>query len=147
MTKVFAPVSGVLNPVEDANDRVFSAKMLGNGVAIQPFDSIVYSPCDGTVRSLYPDGHAFVIENDACEIMVHIGIDTFELNGECFTPLRRKGDRVFAGDPIVQVDYDYMEELGYATDTMVVAMDKSDIEINDSEYGKYIEVGEWIFNF
>ncbi len=145
MVDILAPVSGVLKPIDEVKDKVFSERMLGDGVAIHPFESMVYAPCDGFLTSIYPDGHAFVIEQESIRIMVHIGIDTFELEGECFENLRKEGDKIFAGDPIVEVDYDYMSELGYSTDTMIVVMDKPYIPEARACSGRHVEVEDLLF--
>lgn len=146
MTDVLAPVSGVIKPINEVNDKVFSERILGDGVAIHPFESLVYAPCDGILTSLYPDGHAFVIEQDNLRVLVHIGIDTFELEGECFENLRREGDRIFAGDPIVEVDYDYMLELGYCTDTMIIVLNNFMIEQARTSSGRHVEVQDILFS-
>ncbi len=145
MVDILAPVSGLLKPIDEVQDKVFSDRLLGDGVAIHPFESMVYAPCDGVLTSIYPDGHAFVIEQDTVRIMVHIGIDTIDLKGECFENLRKEGDRIFAGDPIVEVDYDYMSELGYCTDTMIVVLDKPQIPEARSCSGRYVEVEDLLF--
>ena len=145
MVDVLAPVSGVLKPINEVNDEVFSTRMLGDGLAIHPFESMVFAPCDGVLSSIYPDGHAFVIDQGSVRIMVHIGIDTVELEGECFENLRKEGDRVFAGDPIVEVDYDYMVELGYSCDTIVVVLDKFMIPQARDCSGKHVDVKDLLF--
>lgn len=102
---LLAPVTGRLVPLETLDDPVFSQRLIGDGAAIRPEDGMVRSPCDGTIATVFPTGHALSITaaND-CTIAIHIGLDTVELNGQGFRPLVSKGDRVASGQPLVEFD-------------------------------------------
>ncbi len=104
--ELLAPLSGRVVSLEEVPDQVFSEKMLGDGVAIDPDeDGLVVALCDGDLVALFPTGHAFGIRgHKGIEVLVHIGIETVALEGEGFTPIASAGRRVKAGDPIVRFD-------------------------------------------
>ena len=119
--KITAPVNGELIPLSEVKDGVFSEKVMGDGFAVIPEDGTVYAPLSGLAESVFPTGHAVGISTkDGIECIVHIGLDTVNLNGEGFEPLIRQGDRVKAGQPIVKFDKQLLEEKGYNLVTMVV---------------------------
>ncbi|MDD5406338.1 MAG: PTS glucose transporter subunit IIA [Sulfurovaceae bacterium] len=103
-TAIYAPVAGEIIDLGDVPDEVFSAKMAGDGIAIKPSENIFCSPIDGTLTKVFPTNHAFVVSNNGLEVIVHIGIDTVELNGNGFTRLVNEGTSVKAGDSIIQID-------------------------------------------
>ncbi|QTX33851.1 PTS glucose transporter subunit IIA [Aminithiophilus ramosus] len=101
-----APLSGQIVSLDDVPDPVFSARLVGDGVAIDPDgDGLVVAPCDGELVVLFPTGHAFGIKSpEGVEILVHIGIETVSLRGEGFTCLASRGDFLKAGDPVVRFE-------------------------------------------
>ena len=102
-------------------DEVFSKKILGDGFAVIPTNGNIYSPSDGTVTDVTDSLHAYCITtDDGLEILVHIGIDTVELKGECFTPLVKQGDKIKRGEALAYADIEGIHEKGYNSTTMVV---------------------------
>ena len=90
--KVLAPLSGQIWPLERVPDPVFAQKLVGDGLSIDPTDSIVLAPCDGEVIALHAAGHAVTLRtNEGLELLIHVGIDTVTLKGEGFQP-RVKGN-------------------------------------------------------
>ncbi len=119
--KIVAPVNGELIPLAGVKDNVFSQKVMGDGFAVIPTDGTVSAPLSGTVESVFPTGHAVGISTKSgIECIVHIGLDTVELNGEGFRPMVGQGDKVKAGQPIVEFDKDLLEQKGYNITTIVV---------------------------
>lgn len=119
--KIVSPATGTLIPLTEVNDEVFSSKMMGDGFAIQPEKGTILAPISGIAKSVFPTGHAVgIATRDGIECIIHIGMDTVELNGEGFTPLISQGQKVNAGDPIVEVDLDKVRSKGYDPTTMVV---------------------------
>lgn len=119
--KIVAPVDGEMVLLENVPDEMFSQKIMGDGFAVKPENGKVVAPISGVAESVFPTGHAAGISTkDGIECIVHIGIDTVELNGEGFTTLIKQGDKVKAGQPIVKFDKALMEEKGYNVVTMVV---------------------------
>lgn len=104
-----APLDGVILPLEQVPDPVFSRRMVGDGLAIDPLDQLLRAPCAGTVSQLFPTGHALTLTTpEGVDILLHVGLDTVNLKGAGFTPRVRTGDRVAAGDPLIAFDADYL---------------------------------------
>lgn len=100
-----APLSGAVVPLANVPDPVFAGKMVGDGVAIDPSDGVVCSPCDGEVVALFPTFHAVGIRScDGLEILIHVGIDTVEMKGEGFSSAVTMGDRVTTGQELLRFD-------------------------------------------
>ena len=112
------PVKGQVIPVSEVNDPVFASKGMGDGVGIIPADGKVYAPFDGVVQTVFPTGHAIGISVGSTEALIHIGINTVELNGEGFSAKVGQGDTVKKGDLLVEFDKDMIKSKGY--DTMVI---------------------------
>ncbi len=102
--QVRAPLAGVVTPLEDVRDPVFSAELVGPGLAVDPTDAgpvDAVAPIDGTVAKVHP--HAFVVSApDGRTVLVHLGLDTVELRGAGFTVLVAEGAAVAAGDAVVR---------------------------------------------
>ncbi|MCG6941567.1 MAG: phosphoenolpyruvate--protein phosphotransferase [Thiohalocapsa sp.] len=104
-----APLTGVIVPLEQVPDPVFSQKMVGDGASIDPIDQLLVAPCDGKVTQLHKAHHAVTLTTaDGIEVMMHIGLDTVSLKGEGFRPRVAEGDAVQTGDPLIEFDADYL---------------------------------------
>lgn len=118
--KIVAPVAGKIIPMSDVPDPVFSQKMMGDGFAVIPEDNVIVSPIDGTVVNVFPTEHALGLVTDCgIELIVHVGLDTVALKGEGFQVLVNEGDKVYKGQKLFVVDFDYLEEQGKNTMTIV----------------------------
>ena len=108
---ILAPLTGKAVPLSEVPDPVFSEKVLGGGVAIIPADGKIVSPVDGEISTVAETGHAygFTSENGQ-EVLVHVGLETVSLNGECFKVYGKAGDKVKAGDLVAEVDLEYLKE-------------------------------------
>jgi phosphocarrier protein FPr/phosphocarrier protein len=119
-----APMQGWRCALADIPDPVFAQGMLGAGVAIDPTGDTVHAPCDGTVRTLQPTGHAVTIAAaEGAEVLIHVGVDTVALGGRGFTPLVAAGDRVRRGDPLIRFDLDLLVCEAPSVITPVVMLD------------------------
>lgn len=121
-------LSGRVIPMEQVPDQVFASKALGDGIAIQPEESVLTSPADGTV-SVVMEGsfHACGITLDnGMEILLHVGLDTVDMNGDGFTPYVKTGDRVAAGDPLIRFDLAKIQAAGHPAITMMVVTNPGD---------------------
>ena len=123
-TRVFqfgSPVKGWVMPLEEAEDEAFASGALGQGVVIEPEEGVVRAPFDATVAALFPTNHAIGLVSDSgAEIMVHIGIDTVQLEGRYFEAFTAQESHVKAGDVLIKFDLDAIKAAGYKTQTMVI---------------------------
>ncbi len=140
--EIYSIVSGKVVCLEDVSDPVFSEKMAGDGVGIIPDSSIICSPVDGVVSMLFPTKHAIGIHcQDNTDILIHIGIDTVELEGKPFIAKVKKGDRVKIEDPLIRVDFKAIQNAGYDITTLLLVVNKK-VEI--IKKSGYVETGEYI---
>ncbi|MHB9806890.1 N-acetylglucosamine-specific PTS transporter subunit IIBC [Pantoea ananatis] len=104
-----APVSGEIVPLDAVPDEAFASKAVGDGVAIKPSDTRVVAPIAGTVVKIFNTNHAFCLESEnGVEIVVHMGLDTVALGGQGFTRLVEEGAQVTTGQPVLEMDLDYL---------------------------------------
>ncbi|TKI05460.1 N-acetylglucosamine-specific PTS transporter subunit IIBC [Martelella alba] len=104
-----SPLTGEIVPLEQVPDEGFASKAVGEGVAVRPTDKLVVAPGSGTVVKMFGTHHAFCLETDnGAEVVVHIGIDTVNLQGQGFTCLVDEGARVAQGQPILELDLDFL---------------------------------------
>jgi len=104
-----SPVTGEVVALEQVPDEAFASKAVGDGVAVKPTDKTVVSPAAGTIVKIFNTNHAFCLETEkGAEIVVHMGIDTVALNGQGFTRLVEEGAEVVAGQPVLEMDLDFL---------------------------------------
>lgn len=133
-TNLYVPVRGEVLTIDKAADPAFASKVLGDGAAINPADGIVCAPCDGTVSLLFPTRHAVGITSDSgVDVLLHIGINTVQMEGEGFEAFVSQGDRVRQGQKLLQVDLDLIKEKGYSAQTMMILPQGMDLEIEVME--------------
>ncbi|WGL78043.1 N-acetylglucosamine-specific PTS transporter subunit IIBC [Serratia marcescens] len=122
-----APVTGEVVALEQVPDEAFASKAVGDGLAIRPTDNIVVAPADGTVVKIFNTNHAFCLETDkGAEIVVHMGIDTVALEGQGFKRLVEEGAEVKAGQPILELDLDYLNANARSMISPVVVSNSDD---------------------
>jgi len=125
-----APMSGRLFAIEDIDDQGFASKSMGDGIAIELQDGVVVAPFSGTIEVAFPTGHAYGIACDnGRELLIHIGMDTVELQGKGFTARVQQGDRVRQGDVLAEVDVAYVKRQGKPLVSPVVFTDGEDIRV------------------
>lgn len=106
-----SPVDGKVVNLEDVPDPVFAQKMMGDGVAIEPQDGQVVSPVEGEIIQVFPTKHAIGIKGKTgIEILIHIGLETVQMNGEGFESYVNQGDKVKVGDLLVRFDKSLVEQ-------------------------------------
>lgn len=122
-----SPMTGNAKAMSDAPDAVFASLAMGNGAVVEPTAGEVYSPVSGTVTMLFDTKHAIGLAgNDGTEVLIHIGVDTVELEGKPFTAHVATGDAVKAGDLLITADLDAIEAAGKPTATMVIVTNTDD---------------------
>jgi glucose-specific phosphotransferase system IIA component len=107
-TSIFAPISGVIVPLDDVPDPAFAQRLAGDGIAIDPLDQRVVAPCDARVLQIHRAGHALTLSANGLEILIHVGLDTVKLNGKGFKTRVKAGDQVRKGDELMPIDADYI---------------------------------------
>ena len=139
---ILAPLTGKAVPLSEVPDPVFSDKVLGDGVAIIPADGKIVSPVDGEISTVAETGHAYgFTSEDGQEILVHVGLETVSLNGECFKVYGKAGDKVKKGDLVAEVDLGYLKEKEINPITPVLLC--SDTEGKELQYGEgEVEAGK-----
>ena len=118
---VVSPLSGQVWPLERIPDPVFAQKMVGDGLSIDPTDSVLLAACDGEVMALHAAGHAVTLRtSEGVELLMHVGIDTVALKGRGFKPLVKIGDTVKAGKPLIELDLDFLATHAKSVLTQIV---------------------------
>ena len=116
-----SPVNGTQIPLAEVADETFASEMLGATVAVEPADGKIVAPCDGEVSNIFETGHAVCITTESGgELLIHIGIDTVKMDGKGFTKKVSDGDKVHAGDILVEADLEEIKNAGYQTTTMMI---------------------------
>ena len=116
-----SPCDGEIIPLEEIDDEVFSSGLLGYGYGVIPTQGEFFSPIEGKVTNVYDTGHAYtIVGKNGLEILVHIGIDTVELEGDFFTPRVKEGDKVKRGSMLAYADLEKIREEGYDTTTAII---------------------------
>lgn len=113
----------------EVNDDVFSKGVLGKGAAVMPTDGKVYAPADGEVTLFFETGHAIGMQTaEGAELLIHVGIDTVNLQGKYFTPEVKAGDKVKKGDLLLTFDLDAVKAAGYDTVIPVIVTNTDGFE-------------------
>ncbi len=125
-----SPMKGKVLPVTESADEMFASKMLGDGIAVDPTDGTVYAPCDGTVSLLFPTKHAVGIKSaDGVELLIHVGINTVQLDGEGFEAFVAQGDTVKKGDKLLKADLDFIRKKELNPQTMMIFPEAVNLDI------------------
>lgn len=143
-TIIYSPANGLVKSIEKVNDEMFAAKALGDGFAVEPIAESIVSPIEGTVISVFPTKHAISLKTkQGLEVLVHIGIDTVELNGEGFSMKVEEGDKVTDETVLAEVDFSLLAAKGKETDVMVIFtnLDKKKFVFKEGQAAAGQEIG------
>ncbi|HIR89399.1 MAG TPA: PTS glucose transporter subunit IIA [Candidatus Fimimorpha faecalis] len=137
--EIASPIKGTVLKLEKMKDDAFASGVLGKGAAIIPEEGNVYAPADGVITALFPTLHAIGMQADnGLELLIHIGLDTVQLNGEGFRAMVKQGDRVKKGQLLVTFDKEFIESKGFCLETPVLVTNSDDfLEVIET---KQIEV-------
>ena len=120
------PVAGKVIPYTEINDPTFNSGTMGKGIGVEPEDGIVYAPMDGEISSVADSKHAIGIDGAGdMELLIHVGVDTVEMNGDGFTPFVAEGDKVTKGQKLLKFDRDKIRAAGHP-ETVVMLLTNSD---------------------
>ncbi|UOW68225.1 beta-glucoside-specific PTS transporter subunit IIABC [Paraclostridium bifermentans] len=123
---VVSPIKGEVLNLSDIEDAAFSSGVLGQGVAIMPSDGKVVAPVNGVVTTLFPSLHAIgILSDEGVEVLIHIGLNTVQLEGRGFDACIKQGDRITKGQAILKFDIDVIKEAGYSVVTPIVVTNSS----------------------
>lgn len=137
---ISSPLSGTVKALTDVNDPVFAGEAMGKGIAVVPATGKAFSPVNGTITTVFPTGHAIGITSEnGAEILIHIGINTVELNGKYFSPSVEQGDEIKKGDLLVEFDIAKIKEAGYDITTPVIVT-------NTDRYSSVVASEEAVIN-
>lgn len=148
---VYAPATGRLMPITEVGDEVFSEKMMGDGFAVDPNETAVFSPVNGTVSTVFPTKHAIGITTEkGLEVLVHIGLDTVELEGAPFTSKVKEGQEVDQNTQISEMNIEEIQKAGYDP-TIVIVFTNMDLvkevpEVASGDVVHSFEVGKLEYN-
>ena len=121
LVEIASPLSGQVKELSQATDPVFAQGVRGQGVLIEPSQGDLLAPVDGVVSVLFPTKHAVgIVSDQGVEMLMHIGMDTVNLEGKGFTAHVNQGDRVKVGDKLISFDIDLIKDAGYVTETPVI---------------------------
>ena len=139
-----SPVEGTIVPLTEVEDETFTSEMLGTTVAIEPENGTIVAPCDGEVVNIFDTGHAVCIltETDG-ELLIHVGVDTVEMNGKGFTKKVTNGQKIRKGEVLIEADLDAIKEAGYKATTMVILTNQTDFDkVEKAECGEVNNASE-----
>lgn len=140
---ICAPCKGEVVALSDVKDEVFSSGAMGKGVAINPSEGKIYSPCDGTISVFFPTGHAIGLQaTNGAEVLIHVGMDTVNLNGKGFTPKAKAGDTVKKGQLLLEVDLDEIKNAKLSAITPVIITNTADMKDVVATDAKTANVGD-----
>lgn len=121
LKKIYSPLTGRATDITAMADPMFSRKILGDGVAIEPYEGRIYAPFDGEMRVIPATKHALGLKaKDGTELLIHIGTDTMKLAGEGLFPRVRQGQCFKRGELIMEFDIERLKSLGYSVTTPII---------------------------
>jgi glucose-specific phosphotransferase system IIA component len=148
--KIYAPVDGLVKDVTELSDPVFAQKMVGDGVSITPTSKTIYAPCDGVLKQIFKTNHAFIIQlNNQDALLVHLGIDTIDLEGKGFKRLYKGALDVpiKKGEPLIEMDIDYIKSHKKPTDVIMVITDTQQPIKMKKKLNKKVHSGKCVYKY
>ncbi|TWT14648.1 PTS system trehalose-specific EIIBC component [Streptococcus sp. sy010] len=129
LVDLYSPMAGEIKPLSQATDPVFASGVMGQGVLIEPSDGKVVAPFDGTVSVLFPTKHAIGLVSDAgVEVLIHIGMDTVSLDGKGFEAYVKQGERVAAGDTLINFDLNVIKAANLVSETPIIVTNQEQFQ-------------------
>ena len=124
---ITTPLEGKVLPLSEANDAAFAAGVMGKGAVIEPTLGEVYAPFDGQVMTVFPTKHAIgLISEQGTELLIHVGIDTVQLEGKYFESFVSQGQKIQKGDLLLKFDMEAIEAAGFSTQVPIIITNSSD---------------------
>ncbi|PNZ60187.1 PTS beta-glucoside transporter subunit EIIBCA [Staphylococcus casei] len=128
-TTIYAPIHGQTIALSEVNDPIFSEGMMGKGIAIKPYDNTVLAPLDGVISMIAPSKHAIGITSEnGVELLIHVGLDTVQLNGKGFELLIQENDKITRNQPLLNFDKDTIQSQGYDTVIPIIITNSNEFD-------------------
>jgi len=144
---IFSPMNGEVVELSEVPDPVFSGGTMGSGVAIDPSEGKLFSPCDGVLDAAFYTGHAFsIISNEGIELLIHLGINTVNLKGKYFTVNMEEGAKLKKGDLIATFDIESIKKEGYSMISPVIITDPDSVDVSITDK-KVVAPQGYLFSF
>ncbi len=138
-----SPLKGTVIKLSDVKDEAFSSGALGKGIAIEPEEGVLYAPADGTISALFPTGHAIGLTTETgLELLMHVGMDTVQLDGKGFQAFVETGEMVKQGQKLLEFDRKRISEAGYSLVTPILVTNTEDFEMVEPVEEKEVQVGD-----
>lgn len=145
--EIASPMKGKVLKLDSVQDAAFASGVLGKGAAVLPEEGKVFAPASGVVSALFPTLHALGMEtDDGIQILIHIGLDTVQLNGEGFEAMVKQGDRVEKGQLLITFDIDFIKSRGYCIETPVLISNSDEFLDVVETSSEQTEPGELFLN-
>lgn len=142
---ITTPIKGNVLPLSACKDEAFASEAMGKGVVIEPSEGIVKAPFDASVMTLFPTKHAIgLVSKDGVELLIHIGIDTVNLDGKCFEALVAQGDEVKTGQPLIKFDIEGIKKAGYETQTMLIITNSAQYQEVQANTGHALDMQDQV---
>lgn len=140
-----APIDGKLISIENVSDQVFSQKIMGDGFAVEPDSDVVVSPVKGEIVSIFPTKHAISIKDTKdMEILLHLGIDTVDLNGKPFEMLVEEKQHVEVGDPLVKMSRQEIKDNKKDDTVILVLPGQNNLHFDPSITEREVKAGDML---
>lgn len=135
-----SPIAGDVIPLSDVNDQTFATGLLGQGVAIKPTSGRVITPSDAKIEAIFPTGHAVALNTvDGLDVLIHVGLDTVQLEGKHFTVHAQVGDTVSKGDVLIEFDRQAIESEGYDVTVPILVCNSVEFSSIKGPIGEHVE--------
>lgn len=125
-----APIKGKIIDIMQLDDKVFSTKIMGDGFAVEPTQEVVVAPCDATITVVPKTKHALGMKANGVDILIHVGLDTVELEGKGFTVHVKEGEKVSRGQKLISFDSKFIKEQG-KSDVVILVLTNMAVSVKE----------------
>lgn len=142
---VYSPLKGEVRPLNEVNDPTFANELLGKGVAVIPEEGKLYAPFDGKVEMIFDTKHAIALKKGTMELIIHVGLDTVNLNGKYFTPKVQAGDSIRKGQLLMEFSLEDLKKEGFDTITPIIVTNSGDFTSIEPDFSdKNVDINHCI---
>lgn len=143
--KLVAPVDGIVISLDQVEDPIFSNRMMGEGIAIEPTGKEILAPANGVITMISRSNHAIGLTLDSgLEVLIHVGLNTSALNGQGFTPHIKKGQKVETGTLLLCFDSKQIQESGKSTCIPIILLNAKEYQLSCLSHGSQVQANQSI---